>query len=203
MSVTNTTSAALDTEPFFGDRGNVIRIQKTEVRPRLGGVYFFVWPLIGSLISLVIVLFLYPELLSGTIFLIILVDGYFAFKYLNRNIQPGMGFEITEDSARLYHFVDSVQLVSEVSFKDTTLVDVDLNPTTRSEEYGHLFGWVFEEGEYRISICAHEGWELWDIQNLREPVLKVIEHNGCAQGKNLRFYEEGLRGVIPLRSRGH
>ena len=117
-------------EPFFGDRGNVIRCQRAPVKPRLGGAYFFVRPFILSILIIIAVAVNIPDQLGMAIFITLVINGWFAMRYMDRNTQPGLGFELTKDSARLYHLVDEEQLVTIVPFVNVTVVDVDLNEAT-------------------------------------------------------------------------
>ncbi len=189
-------------EPFFGDIGNVIRIQRAPVKPRLGGAYFFVWPFILSILTIIVVAVRIPDQLTTVFFIVLVIDGWFAMRYMNRNTQPSLGFEMTKDSARLYHLGDEEDLVALVPFMNVTVVDMDLNEATSSEEYGHLFGWTFENHDVRITVSANDDWDIWTIQALREPVYKVLKLHGMQKGPALRFYKEGLKSVVPIRRRG-
>ncbi len=189
-------------EPFFGDNGNVIRIQRAPVKPRLSGAYFFVWPFIGSILTIIAVAVKIPDQLGMALFITLVINGWFAMRYMDRNTQPGLGFEMTKDSARLYHLGDEEELVTLVPFVNATVVDVDLNEATSSEEYGHLFGWTFENHDVKITVSANDDWDIWTIQALRDPVYKVIKTHGMEKGPGLRFYKEGLKDVVPIRSRG-
>jgi len=189
-------------EPFFGDRGNVIRCQRTPVKPRLGGAYFFMWPFILSILIIIAVAVNIPDQLGMAIFITLVINGWFAMRYMDRNTQPGLGFELTKDSARLYHLGEEEELVALVPFMNVTVVDVDLNEATSSEEYGHLFGWTFENHDVSITVSANDDWDIWSIQALRDPVYKVIKLHGMEKGPDLRLYKEGQTGLDPIRSRG-
>ena len=188
-------------EPFFGDNGNVIRVQRAPVKPRLGGAYFFMWPFFASILTIIAVAVMIPGQLSMVLLIVLAINGWFAMRYMDRNTQPGLGFEMTKDSARLYHLGDEEELVALVPFVNVTLVDVDLNQATSSEEYGHLSGWTFENHDVKITVSANDDWDIWDIQALRDPVYKVIKLHGMERGPDLRFYQESLKGVVPIRSR--
>lgn len=189
-------------EPFFGDNGNVIRIQRAPVKPKLGGAYFFMWSIFASILTIIVVAVMIPGQLSMVLLIVLAINGWNAMRYMDRNTQPGLGFEMTKDGARLYHLGDEEELVALVPFVNVTLVDVDLNQATSSEEYGHLFGWTFENHDVKITVSANDDWDIWDIQALRDPVYKVIKLHGMEQGPDLRFYKEGLKGVVPIRRRG-
>ena len=62
---TMTERAVDDDEPFFGDLGEVIRIRRRRLRPNLGGVYFFVWPFVGSFIFVFVAAAMAPEGVPG------------------------------------------------------------------------------------------------------------------------------------------
>ncbi len=197
--VTTMTERAVDDDgPFFGDLGEVIRIRRRRIKPKLGGVYFFVWPFLLSVIMIIIAAVMNPEALGGFLFLGLLINYYFFYKYSNRNIKPPMMIELRSDRIRCY---EEQELESEIEFDPWVFVDLIMNETTRSKAYGNLYGYTFRKGETVIEFSPMEEWELWDIQNLRDPVFKVVDQYGMEEGEALLRYRKGLKAIIPLRSR--
>ena len=190
-------------EPFFGDRGNAILIHRKRKTPHIGGFYWFGWPFILSVVMFIITLTFVPSLTTPYIMIAVVVNGILFSIFLDRNTESAMTFELTPQSARLcYHDVEGDN-IDEVPFEDdgATMVDVILNEAANSAEYGHLYGWTFTRGGTTIKVSAFNDWDVWDIQALRDPVYRVIEHHHLERGRDLRFYQEGLRGVVPLRRR--
>ncbi len=202
MAEAETPASNVVQEPFFADRGQAICIRKAAKMARWGGYYFFIWPLIITILMVVSFMVVMPGALPFVLLVALLINGYLAHRYLERNTEPAKVFELTRDKASLYILEDPPKPITTVSLNRDTTVDVVLNDATTSKEYGKLFGWSFEDGNGSIRVSAYEDWELWDIQALRDPVYKVIEHNDMKRGETLRYYKEGLKGVIPLRSRG-
>ncbi len=195
---TMTERAVDDDEPFFGDLGEVIRIRRRRIKPNLGGVYFFMWPFLGSVLFVLVAAAMAPEGVPGYLLFALLINFYFFYKYSKRNIKPPMMIELRRDRIRCY---EEQELESEIEFDPWVHVDVIMNETTRSKEYGNLYGYSFRKGETVIEFSPSEEWELWDIQNLREPVFKVVDQHGMAKGEALLRYRKGLKAIIPLRSR--
>jgi hypothetical protein len=203
MVNTDTSTTGDVQEPFFGDRGKVIRLRRAEVKPRLGGLYFFVWPLVATIVTIVMVALLWEAGVPLILVVALVVNYFFANRYFERNKEPALLFELSEENACMScPDISSIPVVS-VPFDEGTIVDVELNEAVTSKEYGHLCGWIFEGEEMAIKISTHDDWDLWDIQGLREPVYKLMEHHGMEQGDALRYYQEGLLGVTPLRRRGY
>jgi hypothetical protein len=109
--------------------------------------------------------------------------------------------DLSSDEAVLSYVASPPEEMARVRFRRGTVIDVILDERARSKEYGHLYGWSFDDGEAVISINADEGWELWDVQALREPVYLLIEQHDMERGEALRYYQQGLAGVFPKRSR--
>ena len=195
---TMTERAADEDEPFFGDFGEFIRIRRRRIRPNWGGIYFFVWPFFGSVLGVFVAAAIYPEFISGYALIAVLVNFYFFNKYSTRNIKPPMMIELRRDRIRCY---EEQELESEIEFDPWVFVDVIMNETTRSKEYGNLYGYTFRKGETVIEFSPMEEWELWDIQNLREPVFKIVDKYDMEKGEALLRYRKGLKAIIPLRSR--
>ena len=195
---TRTERAADDDEPFFGDLGEVIRIRRQRIRPTWGCIYFFVWPFFASVLGILVATAIYPEGLGGYLLFGLLVNFYFFNKYSTRNIRPPMMIELRRDRIRCY---EEQELESEIEFDPWVFVDLIMNETTRSKEYGNLYGYTFRKGGTVIEFSPMEQWELWDIQNLRDPVFKVVDLHGMATGEALLRYRKGLKAIIPLRSR--
>jgi len=189
-------------EPFFGDRGNAILMHRKRKRPHIGGYYWFGWPFVLSVIMFVVTIAFAPDFIGPYLVFAVVVNGILFGIFLDRNTESAMTFELTPAAARLcYHDIEGDN-IDEVPFDtDGTVVDVVLNEAASSAEYGHLFGWTFTRGRTRIKVSAFDDWDVWDIQALRDPVYRVIEHHHLERGKDLRFYQEGLRGVVPLRRR--
>jgi hypothetical protein len=188
-------------EPFFGDRGGSFRIRREARTPQLGGLYFFVIPLISTVMTIIMTSVLWEEGVPLALIGALFINIYFANKYLVRNTEPAMMFELTESRACILCPGLSEDPVVTVPFNKDTVVDVVLNESTTSDEYGHLCGWSFEDDDYAIVVSVHEDWDLWDIQAMREPVYKIIEHHGLEKGDTLRYYQEGMKGVVPMRRR--
>ncbi len=195
---TKTERAVDDDEPFFGDLGEVIRIRRRRIKPRLGGIYFFIWPFIFTVILIFIAAIMNPEALGGMFFVALLINFYFFAKYSKRNIKPPMMIELRRDRIRCF---EEQELESEIEFDPWVFVDLIMNETTTSKEYGNLYGYTFRKGETVIEFSPMEEWELWDIQNLREPVFKVVDQHGMEKGESFLRYRKGLKAIIPLRSR--
>lgn len=187
-----------DDEAFFGDLGEVIRIRRRRIKPNWGGIYFFVWPFMFSVILVIIAATMNPEALGGALFIGVLINFYFFYKYSNRNIKPPMMIELRRDRIRCF---EEQELESVIDFDHKVFVDCIMNETTRSREYGNLYGYTFRKGGTVIEFSPMEEWDLWDIQNLREPVFKVVDQHGMAKGETLLRYREGLKAIIPIRSR--
>jgi len=195
---TMTDRTADEDEPYFGDFGEFIRIRRSRQIMSWGGIYFFVWPFMGSILFILVATAAYPELLEAYVSIALIVDFYIFYRYTTRNIKPPMTIELRRDRIRCY---EERELESEIKFDKKVFVDLIMNESTRSKEYGHLYGYTFRKGGAIIEFSPMEEWELWDIQNLREPVFKVIDLNGMASGEDLLRYRKGLKGIIPLRSR--
>lgn len=187
------TDGTSPSDPIDGTGVPVIRIQKGEVKPKMGGVYFFVWPIFLSILVIVISMIWYPGGLDSSLVLILVINTVLALIYTSRNIKPALGFELSLEHASLYYLEkdEEAQLAMGVPLDDRTVVDVVLNETTTSEEYGNLYGWTFENGTDKITVSAFDDWELWDIQSLREPIYQAIEQNGLRMGRSLIGYREG------------
>ena len=197
--VSNMTDGAVDDdEPFFGELGEVIRIRRRRIKPNLGGIYFFMWPFLGSVLGVFVAAAMYPEGVPGYLLFAVLINFYFFSKYSNRNIKPPMMIELRRDRIRCY---EEHELESEIEFDPWVFVDLIMNETTKSKEYGNLYGYTFRKGETVIEFSPSEEWELWDIQNLREPVFKVVDQYGMEKGESFLRYRKGLKAIIPLRSR--
>ena len=190
--------SADEDEPYFGDFGEFIRIRRRRIRPNWGGIYFFVWPFFGSVIGVIITAIWYPDAIGFSLLIGVLINYYFFQKYSKRNIQPPLMIELRRDRIRSY---EEQELESEIEFDPWVFVDVIMNETTRSKEYGNLYGYTFRKGETVIEFSPMEEWELWDIQNLRDPVFKVVDKYGMEKGEALLRYRKGLKAIIPLRSR--
>ena len=195
---TMTERAADDDEPFFGDLGEVIRIRRSRIRPNWGGVYFFVWPFLGSVLGVFVAAAMYPEGVPGYLLFAVLINFYFFNKYSTRNIKPPLVIELRRDQIRCY---EEQELECEIDFDEKVFVDLIMNETTKSKEYGNLYGYTFRKGGTVIEFSPMEEWELWDIQNLRDPVFKVLDLHDMAKGESLLRYRRGLKAVIPMRSR--
>jgi len=189
-------------EPFFGDRGNAILIHRKRRRPHIGGYYWFGLPFIVSIIMFFVTITIAPGLAPPYIMLAIVVNGILLGIYLDRNTESALTFELAPAAVRLcYHDVDGDNIDEVPLDADGTVVDVILNEATSSAEYGHLYGWTFTRGRTTIKVSAFDDWDVWHIQALRDPVYRVIEHHDLERGRDLRYYQEGLRGVVPLRRR--
>jgi hypothetical protein len=195
---TMTDRSADEDEPYFGDFGEFIRIRRRKIKPKIGGIYFFVWPFIWSVVLIIIAAVMNPDALGLWLFLLLLFNYYFFNKYSIRNIKPPMMIELRRDRIRCY---EEQELESEIEFGNNVFVDLVMNESTRSKEYGQLYGYTFRKGESVIEFSPMEEWELWDIQNLRDPVFKVVDHHGMARGEAFLRYRKGLKAVIPIRSR--
>ena len=127
-----------------------------------------------------------------------LINFYFFNKYSARNIKPPLMIEFLKDRIRWY---EERVLLYEIDFDHRVSVDLILNETTKSKEYGNLYGYTFRKGETVIEFSPMEEWDLWDIQNLRDPVFKVVDLHGMAKGEAMLRYRKGLKAIIPLRPR--
>ena len=195
---TMTERAVDDDEPFFGDLGEVIRIRRRRIKPNLGGIYFFAWPFFGSIIMVIVAAAWAPSGIPGFLLLAVLINYYFFHKYSSRNIKPPMMIELRKDRIRCF---EEQELESEIVFDHRVFVDLVMNETTKSKEYGNLYGYIFRKGEAVIEFSPSEEWELWDMQNLRDPVFKVVDRHNMAKGEALLRYRKGLKAIIPVRSR--
>jgi len=195
---TITERAANEDEPFFGDLGGVIRIRRRRIRPYWGGIYFFVWPFFLSVIAVLIVVIWNPDAIGLSLLIGVLFYYYFFQKYSKRNVQPPLMIELRRDRIRYYEEQD---LLTEIPFDQKVFVDLIMNETTKSKEYGNLYGYTFRKGETIIEFSPMEEWELWDIQNMRDPVFKVVDLHDMAKGEAMLRYRKGLKAIIPLRSR--
>jgi hypothetical protein len=202
MAEADTSTSQFEKEPFFGDRGQSIRIRRDARKVTWGGFYFFIYPMIFSVLMVIIFVIFLPEVMPFVLLAALVINGYFANRYIERNTEPAKVFELTRDNACIYSLDDPSEPIMDLPLTSDTTVDVVLNEATTSKEYGHLFGWTFENGPDTIKVCVHEDWELWDIQALRDPIYKVIEHNDMDKGENLKYYRDGRKGVRPLRRSG-
>ena len=181
----------------------VIRIQKGEIRPKMGGIYFFVWPVFLSVLIIFISTYWYPEGFDESLVLVLVINTALALIYTRQNIKPAMGLELSLEHAKLYYLFkgEGAELAVEVSLDNRAVVDVVLNDTTTSEKYGNLCGWTFKSGNDEFTVSASDGWELWDIQSLREPLFELIERHGMERGEALQDYQQGLAKVLETPSR--
>jgi len=188
-------------EPFFGDRGSVLTVQRAgqEVQRELPFYSLLMFFAIIFFLVFVNVAFLGSEfwpLIIISVFCIII-----SIFIWNREPGTAMVLKIDSDRAVLSYDTKKSEQIAAVEFGSDTVVNVVLNDLVHSKEFGHLFGWSFEDGKAIIKLNCHEGWEVWDIQNLREPIYTLITHHRMDKGPDLRYYQDGLRGVIPVRSR--
>ncbi len=178
-----------------GKADPVIKLRREYNSVHWGGFYFFVWPFIFVL-GLVIWGVVLREPLSPVLVAILVTTGIFAFIFMGRQVDAGQVFQLSRDGVDLSYDTRPPERIARVVFGDDTVVDVVLNDTCRSEEFGQLYGWSFRDGKEEIRISANDGWELWDIQSLREPIYQVIERNGLERGEQLLNYQEAM-GSVP------
>lgn len=196
-------SSAVDVPggPFFGDLGDVIRVRRasTDIQrelPRYSPLLLLAFVLVMVYIDIALLeydLWVFFVLL----FLVVLLFIY----YGNKEPRTARLLELSRDGAVLTYDDGSPGTIASIRFGPGTVVSVVLNDQCRSEEFGHLFGWTFRDGPTEIRMSAHEGWELWDVQSLRDPIYRLMEHHGMERGAELAYYLEGMRGVVPIRGR--
>lgn len=160
-----------------------------------GGFYFFVWPFIFVL-GLLIWGFVFNEPFSPFLVAILAVTGAIAFIFMDRHEAAGQIFQLSMDAAVLSYDTLPPERIAMIDFGHDTVVDVVLSDTCGSEEFGNLYGRSFSDGKTGILISSNDGWELWDIQDLREPIYSIIEQHGLERGKVLQQYQEGF-GSVP------
>ena len=188
-------------EPFFGDKGSVLKVRSAEKKVERYVSFYVYLPFLATLLILLFIQAAFLESLSVPLIIIAFMVIAIALIYQNKDAGSVMLLELTRDGATLSTDGNPPKRISQVSFDGDTVVNVVLNDVVQSDEFGHLFGWSFEDEKTIIKLSCHEGWEVWDIQNLREPIYALIAHHGMDKGPDLRYYQEGLRGVMPIRSR--
>jgi hypothetical protein len=188
-------------EPFFDEMGDSIRIHRGSKEPSIWGYYYFVWPVIFGLGLLIYFVIFQLESLAPIIFFNLVLGIALAFLYLSRNTEPAMTFELTSEAARTYYLGGSAEMISEVVFDERTTADIILHEGVYSEGFGKLYGFTFERDGEVVGVSGFDDWDIWDIQSLRDPVFKVVDHHKLDRGVELANYMDGLAGVIPFRRR--
>ncbi len=185
----------------FG-QGRIVRLERDGRELEKGSplVAIILWLSFVSIIVFLDLVFLKIQLfvLWGVV---LLFTFFYYIYYLNTDRGTGMVLDISEDEAVLSYLAKPPEEKARVKLQQGTVVDIVMDERVQSEEYGHLSGWSFDDGEAEITISASEGWELWDIQAIREPVYQLIERQGLERGEALRYYQQGLAGVLPKRRR--
>jgi hypothetical protein len=171
------------------DRGDAIRLTRARGRPTVLGLYYWGGPIV-ILIAVLLIGTVWDVPSSVNYVLVVLPISSLMFAvYLHSNIRPEAALVLGADSVRLY--VDG-ELVREVTFGSLAEVDIHLNESTRSDEYGGLWGFVFRRGEAEISVSPRGNWDLWDIQSLRDPVLELVDRHRMRMGEDMRRYVNEL-----------
>ncbi len=172
--------------PLFGERGDTLRISREAKRPPALGYYYFGFPAAFAVI-VVVFAYHYNSLVAVTYAIIIFLGLWMLlFLYIHRNTRYQSTLEMDRTSVRLF---ERGELVSEVTFGPGALVDIYTNDSIKSEEYGPLWGYVFRDGGNEVSLSPRDGWELWDIQSMLGPVLRLTEHHRMQVGPDLDDYK--------------
>ncbi len=187
--------------PFFGDMGEVIRVRRTSTDiqrdlPRYSPLLLLALVLVMVYIDIVLL-----EYDLWVFFVLLFLAVLLFIYYGNKEPRTARLLELSRDGAVLSYDDGSPGTIASIRFGPETVVSVVLNEHCRSEEFGHLYGWTLRDGDQEIQVSAHEGWELWDIQSLRAPIYRLMEHHGMGRGPELAYYQEGMRGVVPIRGR--
>jgi len=153
------------------------------------------------------------DMFSNWYLVIILVDFVLALVYLERNTRAPATLELGPGSIRIDAEGNPGNPVHRIDLGPTVEVEALLDEVVRSEEYGNLCGWVFRRGDEEVRMSTRDNWELWDLQELRGPVLRLIDHHRMRVGPALEGYlaehgveetakeQEPRRMTTPGRSR--
>jgi hypothetical protein len=198
----DTSSAAVGLEgPFFGDLGDVIRVRraKMEIQRDLPRNYVLLFFAMVIILVFIDVAFMGSEF--WPLFMIFVLLVVFSVIIWNHEPRTARLLEISRDGAVMSHDDGPPDTIASIRFSERTVVNVVLNEACDSGEFGHLYGWTIKDGPTEMRVSAHEGWELWDVQTLRGPIYRLMEHHGMERGPELAYYQDGMGGVIPRRRR--
>lgn len=178
----------MEGEPFFGERGDVVRVVRPAVKPTSGGIYWFVLPAVAALVLLVFSISADWGPVGGWFLVILLVDWVLALVYIKRNVKAQAVLEMGPGSISIEEEDHPDNPIHHLELGPTVEVEALMDEVVRSEEHGHICGWVFRSGGNEVRLSPRDNWQLWDLQGLRGPVARLIDHHRMRVGPRLRAY---------------
>ena len=134
----------------------------------------------------------------GTYIVLIVVITYSSgvYIYISRTFNPPRVLELRPDCVILYE-KGRGPLVDIAFARD---VEVDAHVKDDPAWGGHLMlmGWSFRRGTDHISLHPDDNWDLWQLQDLRDPILWAVDRHGMRRGEDLERFLTQLDDDNPL-----
>ena len=184
-----------DASPVLDEPSKVVRIHREEREYSAAGFYFFFFPATFFTCVMIGLFIENPEPLKLVTFVSLSVLWVTAgYVYMLVGVRPPGSIELAWDSISEYW---GEELETKITLDPSVEVDILLKRDISDPTYGHLYGYRFTRGTDVTEFTAGDGWQLWDIQNMRRPVFELVDLHRMRQGDEMVGYRKLLASRTP------